>query len=385
MLATSLGRTPHLQDGRDPVRHLIRKIPSIAWRDARIEELRTEVQGLRSTVRERDQAHRAEVTRLRAKRARAAERHEEALSAATELARVRAQPVPSYRAQLHQSLRQVTWEQRRPDSLDPRRGLARKLAMYRFAESHGVAVPEVYGAWRSHEEIAWSDLPDRFVLKADRGTSGFGVWPLQRVGGGFRQVGSDQVRPLEHYTRQVAGRATSGKLFGPYFAEELLEDPQLPGLLPPDIKVYAFRGEVGHVHLRRMERHALLTSAHSRFLGPDGEDLGQVHRGRPVDGLVDRPRRLGEIVDISRRLSAAYPAAFVRVDLFELPDRVVFGELTLHPGGNQVYDPEHDQRLGLLWEQAQAEMLHAWRTGRPPGLLHGDHPVRTPVPQDYLL
>ena len=42
---------------------------------------------------------------------------------------------------------------------------------------------------------------------------------------------------------------------------------------------------------------------------------------------------------------------FVRVDLYNLPGRIVVGELTHYPSaGTQVFDPPHlDHRLGALW------------------------------------
>jgi hypothetical protein len=59
---------------------------------------------------------------------------------------------------------------------------------------------------------------------------------------------------------------------------------------------------------------------------------------RSDDGLESPPDRLGEMIEIAERLADGHD--FVRVDLYALPDRVVFGELTVYPAsGNGPFDP----------------------------------------------
>lgn len=56
------------------------------------------------------------------------------------------------------------------------------------------------------------------------------------------------------------------------------------------------------------------------------------------------------MVDIARKLSADFP--FVRVDLYDLSGKIVFGELTWIPmGGNCIVDPaSFDVELGSWLE-----------------------------------
>ena len=63
-----------------------------------------------------------------------------------------------------------------------------------------------------------------------------------------------------------------------------------------------------------------------------------------------KPAVFEEMVDIARKLSADFP--FVRVDLYDLSGKIVFGELTWIPmGGNCIVDPaSFDVELGSWLE-----------------------------------
>ena len=53
---------------------------------------------------------------------------------------------------------------------------------------------------------------------------------------------------------------------------------------------------------------------------------------------------------------------------------MVFGELTPRPGGPHYFGPEHDQRLGELWERAQARLLNDVLDGSDYSLKFGPGP-----------
>lgn len=284
--------------------------------------------------------------------------------------------LPSHLAQMAMWRRDINRARWSEDATDVRTGMNRKLAMYRFAESHGLRVPRIYGVWETPEKIDWSALPEEFVLKSDRGAAGQGVLPLRREGEAYRLVGRQRAYPAKRFVGQLRQRADAGSLGGPFFAEELM--PLEGESLPHDVKVYAFYGDVGHVLVRGVVRHGNSRGARWRYLDAEGQDLGAVSATNPVDPALPVPARLLECVEVARALSLAVPLPFVRVDLYDLPDRLWFGELTITPGGPQVYTAAHDATLGRLWEEATHRLHRDLRAGRPPTLAHGPHPVRTP-------
>ncbi|SOC53857.1 ATP-grasp fold amidoligase family protein [Ornithinimicrobium cerasi] len=246
--------------------------------------------------------------------------------------------------------------------------IAAKLANYRLAASHGVAIPQVHAVWDALDEVALDDLPDRFVLKSERGSAARGVLPLVREGDGYVLAdGTARHTPasvIEHFARlEEVGRAV-----GPFFAEELLSDGS-GRALPVDVKIFAYYGVIGQVRLRASDAHGS-RSSRKRFLTADGEDLFA-----DADTSLPVPHLLAEAVAAARTLSLAVPFPFVRVDVYDTPQGVVLGELTLAPGSDERHPLEHDQHLGFCYEHAQSRLLQDLHRGRPYALLYGDHPL----------
>lgn len=120
---------------------------------------------------------------------------------------------------------------------------------------------------------------------------------------------------------------------------------------PNDYRIYCFSGE---------PRLLSLTRDH---LGPD--PTGTLYdvefrmlpvrhvgsRNRPVAVQGEPPPNYRDMLEIAHTLSAG--TDFLRVDLYNLAGRIVFGELTNYPaGGVRKYDPRSfDQTLGSYWRR----------------------------------
>jgi hypothetical protein len=115
--------------------------------------------------------------------------------------------------------------------------------------------------------------------------------------------------------------------------EELLRD--VDGTIPDDYKLFVFHGRCHFVQLDQ----GRFGERTQDFFTRDWEPLamtGGVPRSAQTPG---RPSRLEEMVRIAELLGA--PTDFVRVDLYSLPDRIVFGELTSSPaGGDSPFHPK---------------------------------------------
>jgi TupA-like ATPgrasp len=73
------------------------------------------------------------------------------------------------------------------------------------------------------------------------------------------------------------------------------------------------------------------------------------HAAHVAQPRLERPRRFDEMLSVAARLSAGID--FVRVDLYNVGDRVFFSELTFTPraGGFQFRPIDWDARLGRMW------------------------------------
>ncbi|MBW8173047.1 hypothetical protein K0651_08305 [Ornithinimicrobium sp. Arc0846-15] len=255
-----------------------------------------------------------------------------------------------------------------PEHVHPQRQLPVKLHNYSLAASHGVPTPQVYAVWGSPKKIDLRELPDRFVVKGDRGSNGRGVLPLTRVeddlyelaGGKKRFTGAEVAKTL----------AAQKSVSGPYFAEEFLEQPQA-STIPDDIKVYAFYGEIGQTLVKRVRAHGDSSTTTRQYFDDQGRVLGQVLKTARMEATLEPPVDYAEMMRIARHLSRAVGTSFIRVDLYQTDRGPVLGELTRTPGGTVPYEAEHDRLLGEMWEEARYRLELDLIRGRPVGRLTG--------------
>ena len=128
-------------------------------------------------------------------------------------------------------------------------------------------------------------------------------------------------------------------------AEEFLRDESSGR--PVDYRLYVMNGKVA------------LVMADTRRQGIDYTDLmtpawtAIAARRKEIPGSpvpLTRPRNLDVMVSIAEQLGSGID--FVRVDLYDLGDRVVFGELTNYPtGATMTFEPpSYEVELGRRWQ-----------------------------------
>lgn len=241
--------------------------------------------------------------------------------------------------------------------------LADKLAVReyvreRVGEEH---LTRLYHVATSAGELRDAELPREFVLKATHGSGGVLVvgdhvprsarLPAPPVGWTWLQAHPDALdrdRLAAVCDEWLGLRYAYGvewaysRVTPRIMVEELLA---AGGRVCDDYKLYAFGGRVALVHVS----HDRFGSFLRGFYTPEWERLDVRLKDYPAAPPLPRPTRLDEIVSTAERLAAGLD--FVRVDLYDAPDRVVVGELTIYPGsGNEWFEPrEFDVRLGRLW------------------------------------
>ncbi len=198
---------------------------------------------------------------------------------------------------------------------------------------------ELYGVWDRAADIDFDALPDAFALKVNWGWRMNILCPRKAD----LDVPATRARLTEwmrrsHYwtNREWAYKNIRPRIIG----ERLLVDSAL--ITPTEYSLFCFAGEPRFLRAQR-DRATHLTS--------DTFDLNWEVPPfviyRPNAGrVVTRPSNFDEMVTCARRLSAGWP--FVRVDLYEVDGRTVFGELTLYPGagGNRFIPPEYHRHWG---------------------------------------
>ena len=135
-----------------------------------------------------------------------------------------------------------------------------------------------------------------------------------------------------------------------HIPRQLLVEPLVGNGPLNDYKFFVFGGRVHYIQVdsRRFTDHR------RTFFSPSWEPQPFRLRFERDPDELPRPAHLQEMIEVAERLGAGFD--FVRVDLYDLPDRPLFGEMTFTPGAgcDPFHPPEYDLRLGELWAAAQA-------------------------------
>lgn len=202
------------------------------------------------------------------------------------------------------------------------------------------------GVWDRPEDIDWDLLPNKFVLKTTNGGGGMEVVICQdkstlnrnealRKLSYHNSVTSDGKEFREHQYYNVKQRI---------IAEQLI--PSQNGDLT-DYKFYCFNGKPEYCQVIR-DRHIKETID---FYDMDWNLMPFVGLNPNCEnGLqaIDKPQCLDEMIKICKTLSNGLP--FSRIDLYNVNDKPLFGEITFYPasGFGRFKPAEWDERLGNM-------------------------------------
>ena len=293
---------------------------------------------------------------------------------------------PSYRARAFASRRQWTDVENAADSMLPVRLLGNKQVTRAIIEGHkvDVAMPQELGSWPSIHDVDLDALPDEVVLKLARSHSSVGVLPLRRLSAHTwldlmnGRVFEDSAIVAEF--DRVAVKRGSGELF----AERLLIEPERPNHCAIDWKFFCFDGEVGFVMQRLLEPRPEKADHDKLFKwwDRDWNVLPSLRHETLLDPALPAPRHPERLIAVAESLARLTGRAHIRVDLYDLPEGVYFGEFTAEPGGDWIMPAEYDRRFGLMWEEADSRVL-----GRlvGPAIRRGDLALSTYLPQQEAL
>ena len=198
------------------------------------------------------------------------------------------------------------------------------------------------GVYDSFDEIDFSKLPDRFVLKCTH-DSGSNVICRDKS---KLDIGTTRAKLNKHLSRNYfwQGREWPYKNVKPRIVcEKYMVDES--GIELKDYKIFCFDGEpkLIQVDFDRFRDH----KRNIYDLDWNLVDL-TIKYPRDPNKTIARPDKLDEMLDVARKLSAGIP--HVRVDLYSIGDKIYFGELTFtHGAGYEPFYPESYNELFGSW------------------------------------
>jgi hypothetical protein len=225
-------------------------------------------------------------------------------------------------------------------------------------------LPRVYAILDDPVTLTDVDLPAAYVVKPTHGSGAAvvvsdraprearlpvepGSWVYSHVRPAAA-VRSEIVRLAQGWTAQLYGQGPNrewvyGHVPRRVIVEELLTGND--GGIPDDYKFFVFHGTCAFVQVDKGRFGARTQD----FFTADWQHLALRGSAPCADDPPVRPGVLAEMIEVAEKLGGE--TDFVRVDLYDVAGRVVFGELTSFPaGGDSPFDPESfDLEFGRLW------------------------------------
>ncbi|ACU06807.1 hypothetical protein FIC_00340 [Flavobacteriaceae bacterium 3519-10] len=209
-------------------------------------------------------------------------------------------------------------------------------------KGYGHILSEIIGVYTRVDDIPFTSLPKQFVVKATHGS-------------GWNLICKDKTRVNWYWWKKTFGIWLNSNIFWPgrewpyknmparILVEKFLTDKS--GQLM-DYKFFCFNGKVHFVQAnkgRDTANHAQNFYDLEWNILPFGKDL----EPRP-DIDIEPPTKLREMAEIAEDLAQPFP--FVRMDFYEVEEKIIFGEMTFYPkSGLPDFTPiEYDRIFGEL-------------------------------------
>ena len=207
-------------------------------------------------------------------------------------------------------------------------------------------VPELYQVCDKFEDIDFSTLPNQFAIKCNNG-SGTNILVRNKDDIDYDAI-SKEISTWKEVKTICTGREWAYKNIEPKIVvEELLvsTDGTQDGALN-DYKFLCFNGEpkVLWVDIGRGVDHR------RAFYDMDWNDLGVVSNRTKLEEPLQKPFGFERMLEIAKLIAKDFP--FVRVDLYNVNQKIYVGELTFYPwsGCVQFTPDSFDFGLGEYFE-----------------------------------
>lgn len=202
------------------------------------------------------------------------------------------------------------------------------------------------GVWDDPDDIDFESLPNQFVLKCNHDSGGLSIC-RNKKSFDFERAKKKLKKSL-NTNYYYSGREWVYKNVKPLvLAEKYMEDNCSNQLT--DYKFYCFNGEAKFLYISTgLEDHS------TARIGFYDLDFNRMEFRRSDYALPEKdpikPQNFNEMIAIANKLSHGIP--FIRVDLYNINDKIYFSELTFYPcSGYMPFEPiEWDYKLGKLIE-----------------------------------
>ena len=202
---------------------------------------------------------------------------------------------------------------------------------------------EVIQVADSSDQINFDDLPNRFVVKATHGCN-FNLVVFDKKKLNFIKAKLRFNKWLSKNQYYRGGLEWAYKDIRPrLIVEGYMEESGKASLT--DFKFYCFNGKPHYIQVDTDRG-----GKHCRHFYDLHWVLQPFTKGRfeVAKNTLPKPMGLSTMIENVEKLSHGFP--FVRVDLYNIDGKIIFGEMTFYPGdGRQPFNPsEYDEKIGRM-------------------------------------
>jgi len=198
---------------------------------------------------------------------------------------------------------------------------------------------ELIGVYNRPNEIDFDELPDKFVLKATHGYH-FNILVKDKSQLNRTKTKLFLYKRLSKYQYTSGGLEWAHKHAKPrLIVEKYLEEIGKDDI--NDYKFFCFDGEpkLLHMDIDRGTKHSRAYYDMDWNKLPIRHDIIDF-----IDGEMEQPKNFQEMVTVVKKLAEGFP--FVRVDLYNLDEKIIFGEMTFYPAdGRLEFMPEEYNKI----------------------------------------
>lgn len=196
---------------------------------------------------------------------------------------------------------------------------------------YGDFLPKLFGVWEHVEDVDFTILPNRFVIKTNNG-SATNIIVKDKTKIDDNQTRSQLAEWLATDYGFLSCQPHYSRIPPLILAEEYLEDNETErtGKSLLDYKIYCVHGSPKYVfvysdrvpnsHIMKRTVYDMEWNSHQEFLG----------RLAVPGSEVKKPESFELMREMAAKLSSPFP--FVRVDFYEINGKPIFGEMTFTPG-----------------------------------------------------
>lgn len=202
----------------------------------------------------------------------------------------------------------------------------------------GSILNQLYGVYDSPEEIDFDKLPESFVLKDTLGGGGNAVILVKDKSrldeAAVRRQMAEWVNEPVHKKHPGREWVYDGKKHR-IIAEEMIVSDKIPrGVI--DYKFFCFQGKAEVLYVVK-DHNMGFYDAQFNPLSVYRTDC--VKEYPVLKEKIDKPQNYEEMIAVAHKLSRKFP--HVRVDLYNVEGKIIFGELTFYSGsGYMTFEPD---------------------------------------------